>query len=425
MHIYKYIRGGLLRYISINTKGILLILLLVLPERILFIVNRNFFYGITHIDYMDFVMLVYIVVFLFLFLWDRTNDFKKYYFADNVIVIMPLVILASIVPHILFGQSISNGFWVQKDFIMMLVSYYIARTAIIKEIVSIDYLWNRIYILSFFVTGVVIIQHALANYIHFLDVRYVSRFGVRITDNYTYSTILLIGSLTLFCQSFERNKKVFALIGLLMAYYHCIFISQTRIVMVAYGILTIVMAVIFRNHILKKVLYILVLFGGAIILLQSELGQYLMSALFDTSSDPSSQIREVGRLYYMTEIMKSPLLGRGYPHSSNFAAFKAAGLYDKINLNDNGMYGFAYIYGLLGIAWYIWLSIKMFICSYKAYKNGIYRFLLYSLFIQIICINIIWWYWRFSFGLVFAIMLAMMEEYQTKNDNSKVRLYFG
>jgi hypothetical protein len=229
--------------------------------------------------------------------------------------------------------------------------------------------------------------------------------------------------LVLYSQTADKREKIAACIGLIMAYYHCIIVTQTRIVMAAYGVMSILFVVFVNKKISKKVVYLLLICGIVIWMLETDLGQYLLTALFDTSSDPSARIRVIGKELYISEISKSPLFGRGYPY--NEAAYRAAGRYDLIYLNDNGIYGFAYIYGLLGLAWYIWLSFKMFICSFKALKKEDYRFILYTVFLQVICANIVWWFWEFSFGLVFTIMIAMMEDYQSTNNTPKVSFYFG
>ena len=161
-----------------------------------------------------------------------------------------------------------------------------------------------------------------------------------------------------------------------------------------------------------------------LIVIQSELGQYFLTAVMDSSTDSSALIREIGKELYKNEISKTPLVGRGFPHYTSSAAYQAAGMYDKIGLIDNGIYAFAYVYGLFGLAWYVWMTLKMLVCSFLAAKKGEFKFLLYTIFIQVICVNIIWWYWKYSFCLIMTLMLAMMEEYRTNIPDPKVRLFY-
>ncbi len=414
-----------MKYITFNKKNILFMLLLLIPERMLYLVNRNQFLSIFHINYSDFVMAIYFVLFIYVLQRYRTSNFENYYFKNILLIIFPLTIMAAVVPNYLFGQPVISGLLIQKNFLMIICSYYVFRTLILEKIITTDYLWNCLYKLSFVITGAVIVQQALANYIIILDVGYGKRFGVRITDNFTYATILLIGSLMLFFNVSSRKEKIVSVIGLVMAYYHVVFVSQTRIVMVAYGVITIIMALFFRNSVMKKIIYLFIILGIILIASQTELAQYLLSSISGSSTDPSAQIREVGKALYISEISKTPMVGRGYPHSASPEAYQAAGLSEGIALNDNGLFGFAYIYGILGLIWYVWLCIKTFVCSFNAAKKGDYRFLLYTVFLQVICTNIIWWYWRFSFALVFTIMLAIMEEYANADSEHKVRFYFG
>jgi hypothetical protein len=342
-----------------------------------------------------------------------------------LLLIIPLIIISSLVSYYLFNQPLGASFSGQKGFVMIICTYYIFRTLILEKAITTDYLWKCLYRLSIALTGVIIVQHVVANYVRFLSVGYGRRFGIRIMDNFTYPTILLIGSLVQFFNTSSKKGKIRAVIGLLMSYYHVVFVSQTRIIMVSYGVLTIVMALFYRNSPLKKITYLFLVVGAILIVLQTDLAQYLLSALGDSSTDPSAQIRDIGRAYYLSEIIKTPLVGRGYPLGGSALAYQASGANNNIYLNDNGIFGFAYIYGIIGIIWYVWLTIKMFICSFKAVSKGDYRFLLFTVYLQVICVNIIHWYWRFSFVVVFTIMLVLMEECINYVSDHKVSLYFG
>ncbi|WP_022767909.1 O-antigen ligase family protein [Butyrivibrio sp. NC2007] len=412
-----------MKYITFNKKNILVILLLLLPERFAYLVNQNAFASIFHIAYSDFVIAIYFLLFLYVLFHYKISEYQNYYFASNVLLIVPLVLMASVVPYFLFGQAVLGAIIAQKCFLMLLCFYYTVRTLILEKVVTPDYLWNCLYKLSFVVTGAVIIQHALVKHIRILSVSYATRFGIRIYDNVTFANILLIGSLFLFFTASNRREKITAALGLVMSYYHIMIVSQTRIIMVATGVMTIVMALFYRNSALKKITYIFIILGIALIISQTELAQYLLSALGDSSTDPSAQIREIGRVFYIYEIGKTPLVGRGFPR--NEVAYQAAGLYNNIFLNDNGLYGFAYIYGIIGLIWYIWLSVKMIICSFKVAKKGDYRFLLLVVYLQVVSPNIITWYWRPMYSLFLAIMLALMEQYANADSEHKVRIYFG
>ncbi len=178
-----------MRYIKINVPKILLFLILLIPERFIYLINSNHFYSLTHIKYTDFVYVVYLGLFLCMFWHYKMYDLRQYYFASNTLLIVPLTIIASVVPHFLFGQSFFSAFLVQRRFLLLICSYYLVRTAIIQKLISKEYLWKCIYVLSFVITGVFIVQHAISDYVRILEVGYSQRFGVRIIDNFTYSTV--------------------------------------------------------------------------------------------------------------------------------------------------------------------------------------------------------------------------------------------
>ena len=78
-------------------------------------------------------------------------------------------------------------------------------------------------------------------------------------------------------------------------------------------------------------------------------------------------------------------------------------------LNDNGLIGFEYMYGLIGVLWFIYLIIQMGIDSLKMYfrKNN-YSILGYLIFCLAIVTNIMHLYW-FTGALYNGMILGILE----------------
>jgi hypothetical protein len=129
------------------------------------------------------------------------------------------------------------------------------------------------------------------------------------------------------------------------------------------------------------------------------------------------EIRYLGRTRYLTQLcesVKTFLLGCGYPNSLYSPAAAKAGYNISINLNDNGMYGFMYIYGIVGVIVVIVLMIRMFKMSYKIFKrtdNTV--FLMYMILHVCMSYNIIGWYWWNDGTFILILMLCILE-YLTK-----------
>ena len=78
-------------------------------------------------------------------------------------------------------------------------------------------------------------------------------------------------------------------------------------------------------------------------------------------------IRADARKLYLEMLAKHPFLGGGYPYIEN--ALEASGYYKRMYLVDNGVFGFIYIYGGVGIIWIAALWTKLIKMSRKVFEN--------------------------------------------------------
>ena len=78
-------------------------------------------------------------------------------------------------------------------------------------------------------------------------------------------------------------------------------------------------------------------------------------------------------------------------------------------LVDNGVFGFIYIYGGVGIIWIAALWTKLIKMSRKVFENkNITYFLLFYLFFIVTCINELHWYYDSGIG-VFILSLCILD----------------
>ena len=107
--------------------------------------------------------------------------------------------------------------------------------------------------------------------------------------------------------------------------------------------------------------------------------------------------------------MKHPILGGGYPSNFYQPARYAAGIDQLIYLYDNGIFGFMYIYGIIGLIWLVSLWAKILKDgSYIQKQYSEMLFLLYPFFFIITCMNELHWYWEYGM-VVFSLYLCAME----------------
>ena len=130
-------------------------------------------------------------------------------------------------------------------------------------------------------------------------------------------------------------------------------------------------------------------------------------------------VRNTAREHYFSELGKTAITiitGRGYPSVSNYGAFSAAGFYNYMYFTDNGIFGFLYCYGLLGLVWYMFFWIKMIRDSWqiRRYTSVYFAYLLYYV---VGFINDFSWFWSANF--IFIVMICFLEA--TYNEKKYLR----
>ena len=128
--------------------------------------------------------------------------------------------------------------------------------------------------------------------------------------------------------------------------------------------------------------------------------------------------RKMAIPFYFKQLNNHWIFGNGYvvnDYPYNYAAL-AAGYSKNILLNDNGIFGFLYMYGISGIVWFVCTWWKMFSVAIfllkKQKKFGSLIFLFYTLFTLR---NEIHWFWNYGMivlVLFFVYLDAEISEYK-------------
>ena len=92
-----------------------------------------------------------------------------------------------------------------------------------------------------------------------------------------------------------------------------------------------------------------------------------------TFSKDTLSIRDAAADYYLGRFLESPILGWGFPHEQNPAAFYAQGQTLGYYFSDNGFISFMYFYGVIGICWFAYFVFAMTRTAFRCYtKSGNY-----------------------------------------------------
>lgn len=196
-----------------------------------------------------------------------------------------------------------------------------------------------------------------------------------------------------------------------MILFYNFFVIRGRLVVIALLATSVMLVFLWRKNIFLKmscILFGIIIFMGLTTL--PMFNSYL--SVLDSKTraqDTNTIIRERGKSYLREQIKKSPILGRGVVNSLNPKACKEAGFDRKYFLNDNGLTGFTYMYGYLGVAWVAVLFAFIYFYSIKLYvKKKEYVFLGYITCLTLVVSNIVEFYWTYG-PFYMGIFISMLE----------------
>lgn len=333
----------------------------------------------------------------------------SYRYGRWMLSLLGMAILSSLQSNILYGQSLMWGFAPQRWVLIWALMYFPIRKLIYyNKINGVDLLRMMCFV------GLVQLvlfsaQFFLEDSIEFLCVNTGSRNG---STRYYFGHILMDFVFLVYLDRFNRGKidvklkTVFGCGGIL---FELMVVQQFRLASMAL-ILCLGLFVVFSKNRdeVKLVYYVLgtVVLG---ILFSTSLVQDVLNQVLNNAYDSGMQIRSVGKKLYFDTLLKHPVLGGGYPSSFYGPARQAAGIDRFIYLDDNGVAGFMYLYGSLGIVWVVTLWRRLLLDGKKIRDSyNELAFFLFPVFLIIVCNNSLCWYWQYGF-VVFSLYLCLAE----------------
>lgn len=151
------------------------------------------------------------------------------------------------------------------------------------------------------------------------------------------------------------------------------------------------------------------------------LNNIIGNILKTTKTGDTLTIRSLGREFYISELESNKInfiFGMGIPDYNLSSTYYKLGMDKNYFLDDNGIYGYAYIYGILGITVILLMLLKYFLLSIRCLKENIVP-LMYLIYTVIVFPNIILWYWSID-GIFMLIIMLCVVEYIRKEDKRYV-----
>ena len=338
-------------------------LILICIEKVMYLVDDKIFKiaGILNLD--DFSLLLSIALFVVVFL--KYIKFPKSKYEQKFIIFFPIIlaIVSSYMGKKVYGQPFMFGFRPQRFFILTSLLYFPLKRMIECDSQNITRIKNLLISLGTIELILYIFQYLLINKVVFLSMRVSSRFGeVRLPFE---SLLLLLYPFIVLNELLNKRNVKRNSILLALSFIYIVVVLKTRMVMFGMvGVITFLI-LIYRSGASKKIYIIFLLLIVGIIGVNTSIGQsYIQSISSENRSiDPNTLIRKEAQEFYITETAKSPITGRGYVN----ILYNDAVIISKYNkgyyFNDNGIIGFYYLYGLIGIGW-------LLIMFFKLYRNS-------------------------------------------------------
>lgn len=361
----------------------------------------------------DLNLILKLIFFSYVYLHNR----RKTHYTYFLVFIFALVIAftSSIMAKVNYFQPLNMGLLPQRQWLISLLMYFPISKLIQSGKLNIRKLIKVIDHVNYILIFLAIIQFLAGNRVQLLK-------GAAITSRYGSARLYISTSFLLLAYFWYLGKfisgeelkwsKIFYLILIVFVQ---VFIVKSRMASVML-VLSTVMALFSMRFDGKKLFAILALIVALGIFLTSNIGQVMMdSVIGSTSRDAGTQIREVGRTFYLQQIFSNKLnmfFGCGYANLRWGPTLAATRYQDLIYWNDNGIIGLMFYYGFSIVAWLAYNSV---ITCKNAWKYG-NRGLLFFM----IC-GLMGMFSLFPFNYVtnssFAIVLSLSDKYAKGNTN--------
>lgn len=326
-----------------------------------------------------------------------------------IIALGIMAVLSSVQSNLLYGQSFLQGFAPQRWVLIWSLMYFILRKLIYYKKIDFNSLMKIIVFIGLLQLILFIFQYFLGDSYLLLHVNSGLRNG---RVRYYFGPILLD---LLFLYMLDRFntakalKKIPYMVCCALILFETMVVQQFRLTTMGLILCLGLYIVFVRTKSQTKLFYFVV---GAVVLgflFSTPLVQNVLDQVLRGNYDGGMLIRNVSRRLYFETLLKHPILGGGYPNSFYQPARQAAGMNSLINLYDNGVFGFIYIYGTVGIIWIVTFWTKLIRDGrYIQKKFSELVFLLFPIFFVIACMNELHWYWEYGM-VVFSLFMCLME----------------
>lgn len=357
-----------------------------------------------------FAFLFFIWVMFFIKFKDK-NEKAKYPYKWIIFSFFTIILISSFMAKKFFNQPITWSIRSERQIIACFLLYFPVLKTLQTGVINKEDLVKYITIVATIEMALYTIQYLLINKVVFLHFTYSDSIEIRLNRRrLRYPVELILISAYFHIDNLLNNKgsKFKNIFMILWFFVIMVIMVQKRTQIISFIISLIIIFVLWKKNIGIKVLlsiFVLVLLGGFVFNLS-----IVQSTIYSISNRGSEEdtltIREAGIEYYKEKLKSSQLFGFGKPNENIEIAMYESGVQYGYFLADDGIYGFYYIFGLIGIAWLGLFWIKNLKLSYKVYNKSIYVYISYFIYETFdIYLGMKWYYyWPLAISLIIALL---------------------
>jgi hypothetical protein len=316
--------------------------------------------------------------------FPKASKSKNSFFLFVEIGVITLSFTSSIESYFLYGQPFVLGLRAQRNQIIFPLLFFSLSVLTREKKIESKSIIKVLFTFSITEIFIGIIQAILFNYVIFTYTLTGFRYGgVRLYMNGAVISCMFFISLNNFFK--KPNFKDFIYILLVFVFYTLITKGRMSILMLFFS--TFLASFCFSKIDIRTKFFILFLtFSFFYILSFFPLGNDLLDIILSGGDSDTSYIREVGGDFYLSVLEKHLLLGGGFINTSWMPSVTGS-MYDKnITWVDNGIVGYAFYYGSLGLAFIFAIYAYFILTAFKVYKlEGDFSYLSYLIYTLIGC----------------------------------------
>lgn len=336
------------------------------------------------------------------------------------VLFIPVLICSAYAANKYFGQTYGMSIRQYRYMLACFWVYYCAHIAVSTEKLKINDIYLIIKVQASIEIALFLAQYLLASKIVFIYAGMDSRYGsVRLRVSYLLALIFMY----ICMNDLLHNKKMIKnLIGVLGGALILMVVCKHRapsLIMLA----TFVIAyVLWKKGFSAKLFIGIILIVIAVsFLANSTMMQDIIDILVKGTGYQNISLRTKGREYYFLQLIRSPWFGFGNPNSNCKNAVLASGQQFNYYIEDNGIFGFLYCHGVLGVFWLVLFFasiLKQSVVLFKAQNK--YHFLLYFLYeIGNLYMGMHWFYY-YTLPFILILILLNKEYYDCLREQTEI-----